>query len=122
MVRVALRLATFVALTTISASGGEQLRIAVSPAQSFAPSNLNIRARVVPHDSNRLLQIVAESADFYRSSQVQLDGERAPATMMFEFRGVPGGEYLVYGILTDNGGRQRALAEQQVRVISALGQ
>jgi hypothetical protein len=115
-------LATFVTLTTISASGGEQLRIAVSPAQSFAPSNLNIRARVVPNDSNRALQIVAESADFYRSSQVQLDGERAPATMMFEFRGVPGGEYLVYGILTDNGGRQRALAEQQVRVISALGQ
>jgi hypothetical protein len=122
MMRVASMLATFVALTTISASGGEQLRIAVSPAQSFAPSNLNIRARVVPHDSNRLLQIVAESADFYRSSQVQLDGERAPATMMFEFRGVPGGEYLVYGILTDNGGRQRALAEQQVRVIPAFGQ
>jgi hypothetical protein len=122
MMRVALMLATFVTLTTISASGGEQLRIAVSPAQSFAPSNLNIRARVVPNDSNRALQIVAESADFYRSSQVQLDGERAPATMMFEFRGVPGGEYLVYGILTDNGGRQRALAEQQVRVISALGQ
>jgi hypothetical protein len=110
-------LSTFLALTAMSASGGEYLRIAVSPAHSFAPSNLNIRARVIPHAENRALEIVAESEDFYRSSQVPLEGDLAPATIMFEFRGVPGGEYKVYGILTDSGGRQRAMAQQQVRVI-----
>ena len=112
-------LTTIFALTTISASGGEQLRLAVSPAQSFAPSNLNIRARMVPNTENRALTIIAESEDFYRSSQVQLEGDHAPATITFEFRGLPSGEYLVSGLLTDSLGRRRAIAEQQVRVISS---
>ena len=64
----------------------DQLRLAVSPAQSFAPSNLNIRARVVPHVDNRALTIIAESADFYRSSQISLEGDHSPATINFEFR------------------------------------
>jgi len=115
-------LSTIFALTAISASGREQLRLAVSPAQTFAPSNLNIRARVVPNAENRGLTIIAESEDFYRSSQVQLEGDHAPATITVEFRGVPGGEYLVSGVLTDSVGRRRAIAEQQVRVIpSGLG-
>jgi hypothetical protein len=116
-------LSTIFALNAISASGGEQLRLAVSPAHSFAPSNLNIRARVVPNAENRALTIVAESEDFYRSSEISLEGEHAPATITFEFRGVPGGEYRVSGVLTDSVGRRRAIAEQQVSVIpSGLGQ
>ena len=120
--KVPLILSALVAVTAASASGDEQLRIAVSPAQSIAPANLNIRARVVPNAENRALEIVAESSDFYRSSQIPLEGERAPATTMFEFRGLPGGEYLVYGILTDSGGHRRAIADQQVRVVSPFGQ
>jgi hypothetical protein len=115
--RVRLLLSAILVLTAISATGGEQLRIAVSPAQSFAPSNLNIRARIVPNAENRALEVIAESGEFYRSSQIPLEGDRAPATIMFEFRGLPGGEYEVYGILTDGAGRHRAIAKQQVRVI-----
>jgi hypothetical protein len=111
------------ALTAMSVSGGEQLRLAVSPAQSFAPSNLNIRARLVPSAENRSLTIIVESEDFYRSSEVPLEGDCAPAMITFEFRGVPGGEYLVSGVLTDNAGHRRAIAGQQVRVIpSGLGE
>jgi hypothetical protein len=116
-------LSTIFALTAISASGGEQLRLAVSPAQSFAPANLNIRARVVPNAENRGLTIVAESDEFYRSSQISLEGDHAPATIMFEFRSVPSGEYIVSGVLTDSVGHRRAIVEQQVRVIpSGLGE
>jgi hypothetical protein len=111
-------LSTVFALTTISASGGEQLRIAVTPVQSYAPSNVFIRARVVPNAENRALEIVAESEAFYRSSQIQLEGENAPATIMVQFRSLPGGDYRVHGILTDGRGRQRAVAEQHMHVIS----
>jgi hypothetical protein len=52
---------------------------------------------------------------------VSLEGDRAPATITFEFRGVPGGEYLVHGIVTDSTGHQRAIAIQQVRVIPLGG-
>jgi hypothetical protein len=114
-------LSTIFALTAVSASGAEPLKLAVSPAQSFAPSNLHIRARVVPHADNRRLTIIAESEEFYRSSEVSLEGDRAPATITFEFRGVPGGEYLVHGIVTDSTGHQRAIAIQQVRVIPLGG-
>jgi hypothetical protein len=122
MMRVPLMLSAMLALTTMSASGDEQLKIAVSPAQSFAPSNLNIRARVVPNAENRAIEVVAESGDFYRSSQIPLEGEHAPATVMFEFRSVPGGEYQVSGIVTDSLGRRRAIAQQQVRVIDRFAQ
>jgi hypothetical protein len=117
--KVPLLLSTFFVLTTISASGGEQLRIAVSPAVSFAPSRVDIRARVVPDAENRALEVIAESEDFYRSSLITLEGENAPATIMFAFRGLPGGEYVVSGILTDSGGRQRAIARRQVTVLSS---
>jgi hypothetical protein len=117
--RVLLIASTFLVLAGMAASGGEHLRIAVSPARSMAPSNLNIRARVIPHAENRALEIVAESDEFYRSSQVPLEGDRAPATIMFEFRAVPGGEYSVYGILTDGSGRRRAVVQQQVMVIGS---
>jgi hypothetical protein len=118
--RVALMLTTLLALTVSPVGGGEQLKIAVSPAQSFAPSNLTIRVRVVPDDENRSLQIVAESAGYYSSSQIPLDGERAPGMLLFEFRSLPAGDYVVYGLLTDSGGRQRALVKQPVRVLSEL--
>jgi hypothetical protein len=42
---------------------------------------------------------------------------------MLQFRGVPGGEYEVYAVLTDSLGHRRAIAQQTVRVIaSGLGQ
>lgn len=120
--RVPLMVSTCLALTAVSASGDEQLRLAVSPAQSIAPANLNIRARVVPNVENRTLEIVAESGDFYRSSQIPLEGERAPTTTLLEFRGLPGGEYVVTAVVTDSRGHRRAIAEQEVRVISPFGQ
>jgi hypothetical protein len=113
---------TFLLFTAISASGDEEIKLAVSPAQSLAPANLNIRARIVPNAANRFLEIVADSGEFYRSSEISLEGDRAPATTMFEFRGLPGGEYLVYGILIDKYGHRRAMADQQVRVIAAFGE
>src|SRR5829696_8583084 len=65
-------------LSVLPLNAGEQLSIAVSPAQSFAPSNLRVRVRLEPHAQNRRLAVIADSVDFYRSSEVQLDGEQAP--------------------------------------------
>jgi hypothetical protein len=119
--RVALMLFTVLSLTTISANGGEQVRVAVSPRLSFAPSTVRVQVRLVPSDENRALEVVAESAEFYRISQVQLEGATAPAAMLFELRDLPGGDYQVYGILTDSGGGQRAVAHQTLRVLTSGG-
>jgi hypothetical protein len=109
-------------LSVVPVNGGEQLRMAVSPEKSFAPSTLRVRVRLEPHDQNRRLAVIADSADFYRSSEVQLDGEQAPKTITVEFRGVPSGSYQVSSAVLDQSGRRRAFASQDVNVIMSLGQ
>jgi hypothetical protein len=116
IMREALMLFAVLSLTAISANGGEQVKVAASPLVSFAPSNVRIQVRIVPSDENRGLEVVAESGEFYRSSQAQLEGATAPAAMMFEFRDLPGGDYHVYGVLIDSAGGRRGLAHQTLRV------
>ena len=65
------------------------------------------------------MQIVAESQDFYRSSEVQLEGDKAPRTSMIEFRSLPPGTYEVRVTVMGSGGEQRAFARQQVNVIAS---
>jgi hypothetical protein len=111
-------------LMLTSAAGadvGERLTMTVSPAQSFAPTTLTVRVRVKPDAENRALQVVAESGDYYRSSQIQLDGNEAPQTIVVELRSVPGGDYEVRGALIDGSGHSRSLVRMHVIVIGSAG-
>ena len=98
---------------------GERIIIKVSPAIAFAPANLVVRATIPADADNRAVQIVAESADFYRSSEMQLEGERAPRTTTFEFRSLPSGTYQVSATLMGADGRSRGIIRQQVNVIAS---
>ncbi len=103
------------------AAGRDKISIRVSPTVSFAPAYLVVRASVPPSDENRSIEIVAESAEFYRSSQVPLDGARAPQTTQFEFRSLPGGDYNVLAVLRGAGGREIAWTTSRVNVVAAEG-
>jgi hypothetical protein len=70
---------------------------------------------------NRAVQVVAESSEFYRSSEIQLEGDRAPRTSVFEFRSLPSGTYEVRATLRGPSGRELALVRQQVHVIESSG-
>ena len=98
---------------------GERMTLKVSPAVAFAPANLVVRATILADADNRAVQIVAESDDFYRSSQIQLEGESAPRTSMFEFRSLPPGSYELRANLLGADGRSRAMIRQQVNVIAS---
>jgi hypothetical protein len=98
---------------------GQRLTLKVSPAVSFAPANLIVRATIVADADNRAVEIVAESADFYRSSQIQLEGDRAARTNMFEFRSLPPGTYEVRANLVGADGQSRAIVRQQVNVFAS---
>jgi hypothetical protein len=117
-----LGLGGIVLLSVLPANGGEALGMAVSPAQSFAPSNLRVRLRLEPHAQNRRLAVVVDSADFYRRSEIPLDGEQAPKAITIEVRNVPGGSYQVSSVVLDESGRMRASAKQDVNVISPFDQ
>jgi hypothetical protein len=97
----------------------EALVVRVSPAVCFAPANLVVRTIVESDANNRGIEIVAESPDFYRSSEVQLDGDKAPRTTTFEFRSLPSGTYEVRATLLGQNGKPRAYVRQQVSVIAA---
>jgi hypothetical protein len=98
---------------------GERLTMRVSPARSFAPATLWVQVRVEPNADNRALEVIADSSEFYRSSQIPLNGDRAPRIVALDFRGVPSGEYEILGVLTDGAGHERASARQEVTVISS---
>ena len=107
--------------SALSLNASERLAIAVSPRQSFAPASLVVRVHVTPDVANRALEVVAESADYYRSSRIQLDGDDAPTSSLLEFRSLPGGDYDVRAVLIDNAGRQRASAREHIIVLSSSG-
>ena len=112
------------ALLTIAfpVDAGESITIAVSPLHSIGPTNLTVRLRVEPNADNRTLEVAADSGDFYRSSTIQLEGDRAVRTVFVEFRGVPSGEYQVSGALFNSVGHLRGLARQQAFVLSRGGE
>ena len=95
------------------------LALKVSPAVSFAPANLVVRATVEVNAANRAMEVVAESADFYRASAIQLDGDKAPRTNMFEFRSLPPGTYDVQATLLGADGHTRAHVRQEINVIAS---
>jgi len=106
------------AATTADAANGS-LSMRVSPATSFAPANLVIQTRVEPDADNRAIEVIADGEGFLRSSMIQLEGDRAPKTTVFEFRSVPPGEYQVTASLIAADGKRRAMARTQVNVIGS---
>lgn len=119
--RTALGICGLIVLTVLPVDGGEPLKLAVTPAHSFAPATVKIRARIEPSAENRVLAIVVDGADFYRSSEIPLDGDQAPRTVELQFTALPGGDYDVYAVLTDGVGRRRAIVHQPATVLSIFG-
>ena len=106
-------------VTTLPMGAGERITVKVSPSVAFAPANLVVRTMIEASEENRAIEIIAESDDFYRSSQMELEGDKAPRTTMFEFRSLPPGTYEVRAVLLGAGGAQRAFARQQINVMAS---
>lgn len=112
-------LGTLMMTATLPLGAGEKITMKVSPAVAFAPANLIVRAMIIADADNRAVEIVAESDDFYRSSMIQLEGDKAARTSQFEFRSLPPGLYEVRANLIGANGEMRARIRQQVNVIAS---
>jgi hypothetical protein len=98
----------------------EKLSIRVTPSVAFAPAHLVVRTTIEADHQNRAVEIIAEADAFYRSSEIQLDGEHAPRTTTFEFRSLPTGMYSVRAVLKGQGGHQLASLERKVNVVEGV--
>ena len=96
-------------------AGGE-VAVNVSAKVAMSPTTLRVRATIEPHVANRALVLVADSGHCYRSSEIQLDGESAPRASVFEYRGLPSGEYVLSATLLGAGRTTRAVVHQVVSV------
>jgi hypothetical protein len=98
----------------------ERLVMQVSPLVAFAPAALTVTVTVHADDENRSLQVVAESVDYYRSSQISLDGKTEARLKVFKFRDLPTGLYQISSVLIGANG-QRATAQRLARVEPWVG-
>jgi hypothetical protein len=78
-----------------SAAGEQALSGRVTPSSGLAPSDVVIQAFIEPNPLNRSVTFVVDSASFYTSSVVPLDGDRAPRAKQVRFRMLPAGSYEV---------------------------
>jgi len=101
-------------------NGGELLTMAVSPVQSIAPTTVRVRIRVEPRAENRVLEVAADSGNYYRGSTIPLDGDLAPATVTLSYPNLPEGSYEVVCVLIDNTGHRRATARAKLSVTPML--
>jgi hypothetical protein len=105
------------ALAAMPTRAGDQLKMTVSPAHAFAPAVLRVRVSLQPSAANRSLEVIADGDQFYRSSEIQLEGDQSPAAFNLELKDLPEGHYRVVGILKDGTGHERSLVYQEVNVI-----
>ena len=121
------RLAIIAATATVCLLGGSRsvdsaqpLSLEVSPIVAAAPAFVRVRAFVEPNDDNRSLEIVAQSAEFYRSSRVTLDGRNSPRMAVVEYPRLPSGRYEITGVLVGVSGK-RATAMKNVQLVATAG-
>lgn len=119
---------------TAAASGDARLRV-VTPPKPAAPQTepaLQVRLtrkytlspgyvqsliRVRPHPDNRLLRVTLDSSNFYRSSDVQLEGASAATNHFFNWTSLPAGHYeLLVTLFGMNGERG-----QSTEILEVLG-
>ena len=114
--------AVFLCVLAVSVplDAGERLAMRVTPNMALEPALLTVRTMIEADPDNRGLEVVAQSADFYRSSSVQLDGASAPRLNVFEFKNLPMGTYEVTSVLVGSAGR-RAIVSRGFRVAHAPG-
>jgi hypothetical protein len=87
-------------------SAREKLTLKVTPNVSAAPSTVIVKAVVAPDAGNRSLLVEADSGSFYRSSSIQLDGDKAPMVTEILLKSLPSGEYTVTAVLKNAGGEE----------------
>src|SRR5262245_22900291 len=120
--RITLAALTLIGLIAASGTTGatEKLSLRVTPNVSSAPSTVIVKATIAKNTDNRWLHIEAESGAFYRSSTIQLDGDKAPMVTEVFLKNLPGGEYTVSAVLRNNMGEE-TVVRRTALVLSKFG-
>ena len=108
---------TVLSLTVAPVRAGDRVAVRVSPRIAFAPADLTVLATLEAHPDNRVMEIVAESEDFYRSSEIPLEGELAAKATFVRFQGLPSGQYAVRVVVRGSQGQRLAASQAIVDIV-----
>jgi hypothetical protein len=81
------------ALSVPQSPAKEIVEIKVHGYYFAAPATVPITIAVEPGEKNRILVVEVDSDDYFRSSGVELDGEKEKRLHSLEFKSLPAGEY-----------------------------
>jgi hypothetical protein len=82
----------------------DELTLRMTPRFVSAPGFLRSLIRVAPNDANRVLRVEIDSEDYYRGSEISLDGASAPTSHFVDWKDVPAGKYdLIVSVLGPSG-------------------
>ena len=88
-------LLTLGALTAVRSPAKEIVEIRVRGHYYSAPATVPIVVAVEPGERNYALVVEADGEDFYRSSEIELNGENEKRLHPVEFKSLPAGEYVL---------------------------
>lgn len=105
-----LSLIALLALVSLGVHAGEPLRVRVVPAFALNPADVMVETVIEPDVRNRGVEITVDSPNFFATSTVTLEGDRAPRVRATHFRQLPAGSYEVSATLVQDGGPRPKVA------------
>src|SRR5688572_18274480 len=96
--------------SAVTFAADQQVRVRVSPQSARAPADVLVYVTIERSEENRLLRVSAESEEFFRSSEVSLEGEGSARIKILRFRDLPPGDYDVTADVLGSTGQRRAYA------------
>ena len=86
-------------LKTAALRADPTLELRLTRKYTFSPGYVRSLVRVSPHPDNRLLRVTLDSADYYRSSDIELDGADAARSHFLNWTSLPAGHYDIVATL-----------------------
>ena len=97
--RTAILVAVMLVSGTLLAPAEEIIEIRVHGRFYSAPATVPIVVAVEPRAENRTLVIEADGEEYFRSSAIELDGEKAKRLHNLEFTSLPAGAYILRAVV-----------------------
>ena len=111
-------------LTALSAERSpakEIVEIRVRGHYFAAPATVSFVVAVEPGERNYALLVEADGEDYYRASEIELDGDKEKRLHAIEFKSLPAGEYILRAqVRSKTGIIGRAEAELVVTGITSV--
>ena len=105
-----LSLIALLALMSLGVHAGEPIRVRVVPAFALNPADVNVETVIEPDIKNRGVEVTVDSPNFFATSTVTLEGDRAPRVRTTHFRQLPAGNYEVSATLVQDSGLRSKVA------------